>query len=161
MILKKKKILVLCIAIVVIIVLLCFYCGRVSGDQVLDYIPMEDVTEIVVRKTIDDGKTIKDCGTFQLNQAEAEQFCHVFSEAKLKDIGKQSFPIRTTVRYYVYFNVSNSRINGTMEFYEGTMEFYGDDVLIFDYVYGDRPAVHERYSIRLSSLEDFFESIFD
>lgn len=135
------------------IAFLFFYCGRTSGDKLLDYIPMENITEIKVQKTIDDGTTIEDCGNFELNQSEIEQFYKIFSEAQIKDIGGQPFTINTEVRYFVFFNDSKGRTEGTMKFYE-------NEVMIFDYVYGDRPAIHKRYSIISSSLKDFFESIF-
>lgn len=161
---SKKKKSIACMVIAVMIIFSCFYCGyrsRVSGDEVLEYIPRENVTEILIRKTVEDGEETKDCGTVRLTQAETYWFYRVFSEAKLKDIGTQTYPFRTKFRYYVYFNVSDSHINGPVEFYEGAMEFYGDEMLLFDYVYGDRPAVHGRYAIRSSALEIFFESIFE
>ncbi len=76
----------------------------------------------------------------------------IISNSQLKDIGLKPFAIDTEVRYFVYLCNSEG-------YAEGTMKFYGDKILIFDYVYGDRPATHKRYSIVSSSFKDFFESI--
>lgn len=130
-----------------------FYHNHHFGDELLNYIRMENITEITVQKTLEDDNTIKDCGTFVLNQTETEEFYKIFSEARIKDIGRRPFSFNTKVRYYIYFNNFEGRTEGTMKFYE-------NEIVIFDYVYGDRPAIHKRYSIISSSLKNFFERIF-
>lgn len=85
----KRKIPILCL--VAVTISLCFFYGLRSGKKILDYIRLNDITEIVVKKTVEDGTEIKDCGTFKLESVEIEKFYTVLSEAKVKDIGNQSF----------------------------------------------------------------------
>ena len=147
-----KKTAVLIAIILMGLAFLLFYRGHTSGAGLLDHIPIENITEITVQKTIDDGTTIEDRGTFELDQAEIDRFYEIFSETQIKDIGGQPFSFDTDIRYFVFFHDPEGRTNGTMKFYE-------NEAVIFDYVYGDRPALHKRYRILSSSLNEFFRSI--
>lgn len=126
--------------------------GHISGDELFDQIPMENVTQITVQKTRENSASIEELGSFELTQSQIEQFYRIFSDTQLKDIGQRSFAINTEIRYFVFFLNSEGNADGTMKFYE-------NEALILDYAYGDRPAIHKRYSIISSSLNDFFESI--
>ena len=131
--------------------LLCAFWGTLSGKEIVDYIEADGIEEIVIKKTLEDGNGIEDYCTFKLKSEDVRELYAMLSEMKVKNIGEKSFSINTNVRYYVYLNDANG-------FSKGTMKFYGDEVLIFDYVYGDRPPIHKRYSIVSSSIKDFFET---
>ena len=139
------------ICLIFLLVLLCVFWRILSEKIIVEYIETDDVQEIVVKKTYEDGNGIEDCCTFKLATEEVSEFYTILSEMKVKNIGESSFPINTNIRYYIYLNDAN----GTSI---GIMKLYGDEVLIFDYVYGDRPSIHERYSIVSSSIKDFLET---
>ncbi len=96
----KKRMLVLCLAVLVLF--LWAYFRPVSGEKLLDHIQKENITEIIVKKTIDDGISAEDRGTVQLEGSELQRFYTVLSEAKVKDIGERAFPFNTNIRYYVF-----------------------------------------------------------
>ena len=110
------------------------------------------MAEVEFQKTLEDGEHTEECASFALEPAEIEQFYEALSAAKLKDIGAQSFPINSDIRYYIFLN----NADGVPV---GTLKFYAADTLIFDFAYGDQPAAHGRYSIQSSSLADCFEAI--
>lgn len=147
---KKRKTVIGCL--ILIAILLCVFWRVSSGENIVDYIEADDIQEIIVKKTLEDGSGEEDCCTLKLEREEVTDFYAILSELKVKNIGKQPFPISTNVRYYVYLNDANG-------FSKGTMKFYEDEVLLFDYVYGDRPAIHKRYSVASSSIKDFFETM--
>lgn len=147
----KKKILVLCLAILVLF--LWAYFRPVSGEKLLDHIQKEKLTEIIVKKTIDDGTSAEDLGTVQLEGSAIERFYTVLSGAKVKDIGERAFPFNTNIRYHVFLNNAEGITEGTLKFYE-------QEAVIFDHAYGDRPAIHKRYSLTSASVKDFFGSLF-
>ena len=149
---KKKGVLFLIIALIGAIAIILYFNHHISGDKLLNHIQMDNITQVSVKKTLEDSDSIEDLGHFYLCESEIQEFFEIFSSCQLKDIRQQSFPISTDVRYYVFLFNSEGNIEGTMKFYE-------DDVLIFDYIYGDRPAIHKRYSIMSSSFKNFFESI--
>lgn len=150
---KKRNTFLAIVVLLSLGIFLFVFCGnRISGQELIDYIPTGNVTKIVVQKVLDDGVTIEDFGSFELDDSEIELFYTNLSSSTLKDIGEHSFTINNDVRYFVYLSNSSGYI-------EGTMKFYDDEILIFDYVYGDRPALHKRYSITSSTLIDFFNSI--
>lgn len=150
---KKKWVVFFGLAAFGVIVLLFVYGGRISGDRLFDYIQVDNIVRITVQKTVESSSSAEDQGFFDLTRSEIERFYAVISDSEMKGIRGEAFGINTEVRYYVFLYNSEG-------YAEGTMKFYGDEELIFDYVYGDRPAIHKRYSIRVSSFEDFFESLF-
>lgn len=149
---KRIRMIALCFVIIGVVVFLFIYCRSISGRDLFDYIQLDNIERITVQKVVENDTLPYDFGSFLLTQSEIDSFFEVISDSQLKDIGLNSFAINTEVRYFAYFCNSEG-------YAEGTMKFYGDKTLIFDYVYGDRPAIHKIYSIVSSSFEDFFESI--
>lgn len=136
----------------ILIAVLLYILVKILPEKGVEaYINADDIEEIVVKKALEDGSGIEDCFVFSLEKEDINEFYAILSEIKVKNIKKQPFSINTNVRYYVYLNDSSSVS-------KGTMKFYGDEVLIFDYVYGDCPSIHKRYSITSSSIKDFFEA---
>lgn len=144
-----KKIVVRCL--ILIAVLLCIL-GRIFPEKgVDDYIETDDIEEIVIKKVLEDGNGIEECCIFPLEKEDINEFYTILSEMNVTNLKTQPFSISKNIRYYVYLNDANG-------FSKGTMKFYGDEVLIFDYVYGDCPSIHKRYSITSSSIKYFFEA---
>lgn len=71
---------------------------------------------------------------------EVRELYRRLSEVKLRDLGQQAFSITGPERYYLSFA-------GDQDSGIAAIKLYGDKTLIFDRVYGDRPAIHKRYSI--------------
>lgn len=149
---KKAVALMLCLAALGAAVVLLVCRGRVSGDKLFDYIAAEGIVHITVQKTIENSAAVEDLGSFALTPSERERFYALLSETRLKDLGARPFAIHTEVRYYV--SLCNSE-----GYAEGTMKFYGNDTMLFDYASGGRPAVHKRYAVESSSLQEFFDSV--
>lgn len=146
---KKKKIAAGCL--ILFVILLCVFGRTLFEKEIVDYIEVDEIEEIIIKKTLEDGNGIEDCCTFKLESEDITEIYTILSEMKVKNIGEQPFSINTNVRYYVY-------LNDVTGFSKGTLKFYEDEVLIFDYVYGDHPSVHKRYSIISSSIKDFIET---
>lgn len=125
----------------------------VSGSKVYGYMRPDNISRMTVQKVLSNETGSEDLGTVELSESEMERFYELLLATKLRDIHSESFPIRTNVRYYAVFENLDGKI-------EGRMEFYGNEVLIFDYIYGDKPSVYKRYLIVTSPLEKFLESVF-
>lgn len=125
----------------------------VSGSKVYGYMRPDNISRMTVQKVLSGETGSEDLGTVELSESEMERFYELLQETKLRDIHSESFPIRTNVRYYAVFENLDGQI-------EGRMEFYGNDVMIFDYIYVDKPPVHRRYLIVTPPLEKFLESVF-
>ena len=87
-----------------------------------------------------DQLTAKRIREGQVTPEEVRELYRRLSEVKLRDLGQQAFSITGPERYYLSFA-------GDQDSGIAAIKLYGDKTLIFDRVYGDRPAIHKRYSI--------------
>lgn len=149
---KRKSIWSICVILLVSGIYLLFFYSQVSGIELLEYVERENISEILIRKTLEDGSGCWEAGVCTLSPEEIEQFYAYLENSQLKDIGIQAVPIESNIRYYVTLNRGGGRLAGQLEFYD-------DDILIFDYTYGNRPGVHKRYIIISSSISSFFEAV--
>lgn len=149
---KRKGAVLLGLAALAVLALWLLCRGPVPGSRLAERLPAEGVARVTARKTLENSSATEELGARDLTPEEVRRFYGALSETRLREIGEQPFSITTEERYYISFLDAQGRI-------AGTMKFYGDRALVFDYAPGDRPAVHERYSIDPSgsaSLNDFF-----
>ena len=112
----------------------------VPGKRLVEQLPGEDVVRVTVRETLEDGETVRELDARELTPEEVRELYRRLSEVKLRDLGQQAFSITGPERYYLSFA-------GDQDSGIAAIKLYGDKTLIFDRVYGDRPAIHKRYSI--------------
>lgn len=149
---KKKGAILLGLAMLGVLALWLAGHGRIPGSGLVERIPMENIARVTARKTLENSSGAEELGARDLTPEEVRRFYGALSETRLREMGERPFSITTEERYYISFLDAQGRV-------AGTMKFYGDRALIFDYAWGDRPAVHQRYSIDPSgpsSLNDFF-----
>ena len=147
----KKKLLLL-LGLVVMAVGFASLNRQTSGRRLLSWIQQENITQVTVQKTIENGAH-QDLGAVTLTASEAEQFYAVLSEAQLRESGAQTFTVSSDVRYCVSF-LDAAGIS------KGTLRFYGDEFLLFDLASNHHAPIHKRYSIRVSDCSAFFDTLF-
>lgn len=147
----NRFIAVLLIGAITLIFLISLF-SQVSGNEILGYIQKEDISLVTIEKTLENSDGMEQLKNHELTADELTQFYDYFAEMKLKNIDTSSFKIESEVRYYISFK--NHDGNEVC-----TMKFYNDDALIFDYIYGTKSPVHERYKIINTGLVDYFELI--
>ena len=149
----KKKLMVVLLGFVIF---LYWHNYTISGEKLFGKLQLEGIaSSILLEKEVDITEGSSDCHGYELTREEIQQFYELFRGSEFKDIGRASIPLNSSVE----FHVSIMDMNGDQCIPIVKMYFKGDEVLIVDRYWGDKPGDYDRYAIVSTQLEKFFEEV--
>lgn len=152
----KKRKFVLILSGIIIFILLYIAIGRhltITGNEMLKFF-QDDICYAKLEKTSEDENGKICLGTYYFTDKELQRLLKQIMNSEFREMRNTTFSVNTDIRYYISFWNSKGIV-------ECEMKLYGADVLIFHYISGKKPAVHENYWIISTPIVNYFDAIIE